>query len=1084
MITHDPPRAPARDARPDAHEPRHFAAPPSPPPIFSAARLGDARLAVVFGGQGAMWLDALRELHHAHPAVRTLASAATERLRASAADPRLSALATPARGFDLAQWIDRPESAPPPEVLSSSLVSQPGIFLTSIARLVAMGERGFDLDALATIATAATGHSQGVMAALLFAEGFGFSGLVRRAAEFASYFFWQGYRMQESFVLAAVQPAVRAADEQARIGEPTPMAAVAGLTEPLLAEALAKFHAANPQLPPIDVSLDNGYVRKVLSGPPASLVAFARALAAFRSAEVAAFARGQLNRRPLDFAWEFVPASAPFHSRYMEQGRRALPDDLAREGIRFSPGALRLPVLGNDGSDLRHAADDGALLAALVRMQHVEPVRWSSVCAALRASHRDGVTHVLDYGPGDAVAKLTALNCRGFGVHVFPLATEAGRRDAAAPREQLARGADYRRYAPTLRRTATGAVTLDNAFRRATGRPPVFLPGMTPTTVEAPIVAAAANAGFVSELAGGGQVTERHFRLRAKELSRLLAPGAAYVVNLLYLDPYLWSLHWKGEGLVRKLRAEGAAIEGVTVSAGVPDVSEAKELIETCRALGIGVVSFKPGTAKQIKAVLDIARASPDATIGMQIEGGKAGGHHSWEDLRDLVRASYHQVREHSNVVLSVGGGIRSESDAWEWLSGRWSERLGLAPMPVDAVFLGTVTMAAKEAMTSPRVKSLLVRTRGTDAWVAQGASKGGMTSGKSQLDADIHYVDNTAARVGKMLDEVAGNEGAARARKAEIVAALAGTAKPYFGDLIEMTPAAVLHRMTSLMAIGRGTEYDDGRWPDPSYRQRVHDMALRLEERLAEREAPSIVRSLADLDDPDAFVARFVAAYPESERATLAQSDADFFVQRVCARPGKPVNFVPAIDGDVRRWYKSDALWQSHDDRYDADQVLVIPGPEAVQGIACVDEPVGDILGRYVTFGVAQLEALGRRPVDVRDAIDDDALTRAARDLGLTLDARGDVTDAVAPISAARRDAPAATPAALTAWLEALDPVVLAPIAAASGVLRDRALARNPLGRVLRVEAGDRWTVTRDASKRLASPRCERARLLDRAPT
>ena len=187
----------------------------------------------------------------------------------------------------------------------------------------------------------------------------GAAALPRRAAEIASYFFWQGYRMQESFVRAAVPPAVRAAAEQAGIGEPTPMAAVTGLTSELVQDALARFHAANPQLPAIDVTLDNGYVRKVLSGPPTSLVAFARALAAARGAESEAFARGRLGRRPIEFAWEFVAASAPFHSRYMEHGRRALPDDLAREGIAFDPRGLGLPVLSNDGSDLRACTEIG-----------------------------------------------------------------------------------------------------------------------------------------------------------------------------------------------------------------------------------------------------------------------------------------------------------------------------------------------------------------------------------------------------------------------------------------------------------------------------------------------------------------------------------------------------------------------------------------------------------------------------------------------------------------------------------------------------------------------------------------------------
>ena len=79
------------------------------------------------------------------------------------------------------------------------------------------------------------------------------------------------------------------------------------------------------------------------------------------------------------------------------------------------------------------------------------------------------------------------------------------------------------------------------------------------------------------------------------------------------------------------------------------------------------------------------------------------------------------------------------------------------------------------------------------------------------------------------------------------------------------------------------------------------------------------------------------------------------------CAkRPGKPVNFVPVIDKDVRRWWRSDSLWQAHDTRYTADQVCIIPGTAAVAGITRVDEPVGELLDRFESAAVAEVLAAG----------------------------------------------------------------------------------------------------------------------------
>lgn len=68
-------------------------------------------------------------------------------------------------------------------------------------------------------------------------------------------------------------------------------------------------------------------------------------------------------------------------------------------------------------------------------------------------------------------------------------------------------------------------------------------------------------------------------------------------------------------------------------------------------------------------------------------------------------------------------------------------------PMPVDAVFLGTLAMATSEAMTSPQVKQALV-------------------------DASIYYLENDAAKAGRLLDALAKQPDTIEARKQEVIAA------------------------------------------------------------------------------------------------------------------------------------------------------------------------------------------------------------------------------------------------------------------------------------------------------------------------
>ena len=910
--------------------------------------LGTTRAALCFGGQGAPCLDELAILERESPAVRAWVDAATDALTELLGRRELRWSGLYEQGLDVARWVRDEARRPDAGYLASSAISQPLIFLTQIATYQALFGEGLDAAMGAGAIPVVTGHSQGMMAALLVGESP--RGVVSpaRFVEMVRYFAWQGLHMMQSFGAPVA-------------GASTPMAAVAGPTEEELRQAV---DAVNRRGGELVIALYNTPTRHVVSGSPAALDALRGVLEARGEREARLRRDGKLGGRPLRVTWEHLPVGAAFHSPHMRTGLDAMRETAGALGFRASADALLLDVVSPATGALLNDSPD--LLEELLVSQFVRPVRWPAAVAGLTVP---GVEHVLDLGPGDGVARLTRSLLRGRGVRVHAVALPAERGALFRPGED-APPLRYADVAPRLRRDGDGALRVDNRYTRATGRPPVILAGMTPTTVEAGIVAAAANAGFTAELAGGGQVTERIFGLRVEELEERLAPGREVVFNALYLDPYLWDLHVRRAGVVPEARRAGAPLCGVTVSAGVPDVDEAVALLDSLADAGLWQNGFKPGTVAQVEQVVRIGRAAPHHTIFVHLEGGKAGGHHSFEDLEQLLVDTYHTIRETPNLVLCVGGGVGSGERAAALLTGEWSVGRGLPPMPVDAVLLGTVAMACAEAATSPQVKAALVAAEGTPGWVLRGEVAGGLTSGRSQLDADIHYLETSAARCGRLLDEVAGDAEAVAARREELIEALGRTAKPWFGELGAMTWLGVWERMVALMAIGRGGRYEDGPWLDRSWRERVADMLQRGAARLGEAQAgevPSLLGELGGLsalDDPAAVLRVFAERYPGARSCLLLPTDADFFVHSVCARPGKPVPFVPVIDAGVRRWFKADSLWAAHDERFEADRVLVIPGPEAVAGITRADEPVAELLARFEGAVVARLVAAG---ADVR---------------------------------------------------------------------------------------------------------------------
>ncbi|MDT5009765.1 MAG: fatty acid synthase, bacteria type, partial [Mycobacterium sp.] len=893
--------------------------------------------AVAFGGQGGAWLESLEELVSSsgiEDELATLVSEA-EMMLAPIADELV--VVRPI-GFEPMRWVrehSAGEAVPSPKQLTSAATSMPGILLAQLAAIRALTRQGMDFTETPPVACA--GHSQGVLAVESLRT--------------------RGAKDVELMVLIQLIGAACTLVARRRgitaLGDRAPMLSVTNADPERIRELLDEFAADVRTVLPPAMSIRNGRRSSVITGSPEQLARFELYCQQLADAEAAE--RKNKVRGGAVFSPNFDPVAVEvgFHTPRLADGVQLIDGWAAKIGL---------------DRELAHEMAESIL---------VRPVDW---VAEVDKLHEAGARWILDLGPSDILTRLTAPVIRGLGVGIVPAATRGGQRNlftvGAVP--EVAR--PWSSYAPSVVSLPDGSVKLSTKFTRLTGRSPILLAGMTPTTVDADIVAAAANAGHWAELAGGGQVTEPIFTNRIEQLKTLLEPGRAVQFNSLFLDPYLWKLQIGGKRLVQKARQSGAPIDGVVVSAGIPDLEEAVDLIDELNTVGITHVVFKPGTVEQIRSVIRIAAEVPTKPVIAHIEGGRAGGHHSWEDLDDLLLATYSELRARPNITVCVGGGIGTPERAAEYLTGEWAKPYGYPLMPVDGILVGTAAMAAKEATTSPAVKQMLVDITGTDQWISAGKAQGGMASSRSQLGADIHEIDNAASRCGRLLDEVAGDADVVAARRDEIVAAMADTCKPYFGDVADMTYLQWLRRYVEL-AIGQGdstadTAFPGSPWLADTWRDRFEQMLKRAEARLHPKDFGPIEtmfstdersreEKTADgelLERPEDAITALLARYPDAETIALHPADVPFFVE-LCKMPGKPVNFVPVIDKDVRRWWRSDSLWQAHDARYDADQVCIIPGTQAVAGITRVDEPVGELLDRFEKAAVDLVVAAGAEP-------------------------------------------------------------------------------------------------------------------------
>lgn len=925
--------------------------------LLSAAASRQARLFLVFGGQGAVnpvCVQELRDLYYIYQPLLEILINVTSPVLDTLSRLPLTKEYYHGRHLNPRMWLQNFETTPDQDFLATAAVSFPVIGLLSLAHYCASCKiLGKTPGELRSLLRGVSGHSQGIVVAAGIARSDSWESFYETAKLVVEILFWMGYESHHAAPRTSLSSKLVTDSVEHGEGVPSSLLGVRGLQRSEIDAVIAKCNKGLTVDKSVYFALANARDNFVVAGPARSLRGLNLHLRELKANDEFDQCRIPFNLRKPIIDHRFLPVSAPFHSPYLSEAAKNI--KLRLSSKIFSTEELEIPVYHTrTGIDLRESRTSD-LLGILVDAVTCESVDWPAALSFPDASH------IVVFG-GGRIGDLVLKNKDGEGIRIIMGSDlDASVKDAGTKCELFAPhlkpsllnptswGDEFR---PRLVKSITGEVDMVTKLTKVLGTPPIMVAGMTPTTAAWDFVAAVMNAGYHVELAGGGYFSAEVMSAAISKIVTNVPPGRGITCNLIYVSPQ--AISWQIP-MLRQLISNGVPIDGLTIGAGVPSPEIAAGYIETLR---LKHISFKPGSCDAIRQVIAIANAHHTFSIILQWTGGRGGGHHSFEDFHAPILSTYSEIRKCSNITLVAGSGFGDAQGAYPYLTGSWACSFGFPRMPFDGILLGSRMMVATEARTSFQSKKMILEATGVDdsEWErSYEESAGGIITVQSEMGQPIHKIATRGvlfwAEMDKTVFALPRDKRVAELKKNRdyIISRLnADFAKPWFGvnaagspiDLTQMTYSEVLTRLITLMYIAH-----QKRWIDISYTSIVFDFATRTLERLW---VDFDVTPLS-LMDPTSFLKSFLEACPKACSVVLHPEDVSFFLGRCKVRSQKPVNFVPSLDEDFEYWFKKDSLWQSEDIdaviNQDADRVCILHGPVSAQYSRNDNESAKDIL-------------------------------------------------------------------------------------------------------------------------------------------